>query len=59
MAMIPLVAIWKMIITPGSFCERLRILTTPVKDQVLQNVNGVTTEPAQVRLTTNTEGEEV
>lgn len=35
--------------------ERLKILTTPVKDQVLQNVNGVTTEPAQVRLT-NTEG---
>lgn len=40
--------------------ERLRILTTPVKDQVLQNVNGVTTEPAQVRLTTSTDiGEEV
>lgn len=38
--------------------ERLKILTTPVKDQLLQNVNGVTTEPAQVRLT-NTEGEEV
>lgn len=38
--------------------ERLRILTTPVKDQVLQNVNGVTSEPAQVRLT-STEGEKV
>jgi solute carrier family 6 dopamine transporter-like protein 3 len=59
MGMIPLVAVWKLITTPGSFMERLRILTTPVKDQVLQNVNGVTTEQAQVRLTTNTEGEEV
>lgn len=62
MSMIPLVAIWKILITPGSFLERIRILTTPVKDQVLQNVNGittVTTEQAQVRLTTNTEGEEV
>lgn len=40
--------------------ERIKILTTPVKDQILQNVNGVdtTSEPAQVRLT-NTEGEEV
>lgn len=38
--------------------ERIRILTTPVRDQVLQNVNGVTSEPAQVRLT-NTEGEDV
>lgn len=47
-----------MLITKGSFTERLKILTTPVKDQVLQNVNGVTTEPAQVRLT-NTEGEDV
>ncbi|CRK96201.1 CLUMA_CG009629, isoform A [Clunio marinus] len=58
MSMIPLMAIYKIIITPGSFCERLRILTTPVKDQVLQNMNGVTTEPAQVRLK-NSEGEEV
>lgn len=47
-----------MLTTPGTFMGRLKILTTPVKDQVLQNVNGVTTEPAQVRLT-NTEGEEV
>lgn len=39
--------------------ERMTILTTPVRDQVLQNVNGVTTEPAQVRLTADTKGEEV
>lgn len=41
--------------------ERLKILTTPVKDQVLQNMNGVSTttsEPGQVRLK-NAEGEEV
>lgn len=40
--------------------ERIKILTTPVKDQVLQNMNGVntTSEPAGVRLT-NTEGEDV
>lgn len=48
----------KILTTKGTLMERLKILTTPVKDQVLQNVNGVTTEPAQVRLT-NTEGEEV
>lgn len=59
MSMIPAVAVYKIIITPGTFMERIRILTTPVKDQVLQNVNGVTTEQAQVRLTTNTEGEDV
>lgn len=45
-------------ITKGTFMERIRILTTPVRDQVPQNVNGVTSEPAQVRLT-NTEGEDV
>lgn len=49
---------FQMCTTPGTFMERLKFLTTPVKDQILQNVNGVTTEPAQVRLT-NTEGEEV
>jgi hypothetical protein len=38
--------------------ERMKILTTPVRDQALQSANGVTTEPAQVRLT-NAEGEEV
>lgn len=59
MGMIPLIAVWKIIITPGTLMERLRILTTPVKDQLLQNVNGVTTEQAQVRLTTNTEGDDV
>ncbi len=57
--MIPLIAAWKILTTPGSFRERLRFLTTPVKDQVLQNVNGVTTEQAQVRLTSKTEGEDV
>jgi solute carrier family 6 (neurotransmitter transporter, dopamine) member 3 len=57
--MIPGVAIFKILTTKGSFLERIRILTTPVCDQVLSNVNGVTTEPAQVRLTTNAEGEEV
>ena len=47
-----------MLITKGTFMERLKILTTPVKDQMLQNMNGITTEPAQVRLT-DTKGEEV
>lgn len=51
---------FKMLTTKGTFMERLTFLTTPVKDQILQNVNGVTTEQAQVRLTgENTEGEEV
>lgn len=63
MSMIPLMATYKMLTTKGTFMERLTILTTPVKDQMLRdqttpNVNGVTTEQEQVRLT-NTEGEEV
>jgi len=56
---IPGVAIYKIAITKGSFLERIRILTTPVKDLALQNVNGVTTEQIRTRLTTNTEGEDV
>lgn len=32
-AMIPAVAIYQIIITPGTFCERMRILTTPYKPQ--------------------------
>ncbi|TDG51621.1 hypothetical protein AWZ03_002081 [Drosophila navojoa] len=41
--MIPAVAIYKLIVTPGSFRQRLRTLTTPWRDQQLA-VNGVATE---------------
>ncbi|XP_055603109.1 sodium-dependent dopamine transporter [Uranotaenia lowii] len=58
MIMIPLVAFYKLIVTPGSFKQRIKILTTPWRDQQLA-INGVTTEPAQVRLTNSDEGEEV
>ncbi|CAO1367739.1 unnamed protein product [Diamesa serratosioi] len=57
MIMIPAMAIYKMCITKGSFLERLKILTTPVKDQQV-NINGISVEPAQVRLT-NAEGDDV
>jgi solute carrier family 6 dopamine transporter-like protein 3 len=56
MLMIPLMAIYKLIVTPGTFRQRLTILTTPWCDLQLP-LNGVTTEPAQVRLT-STEGSE-
>ncbi|XP_065082711.1 sodium-dependent dopamine transporter isoform X2 [Ochlerotatus camptorhynchus] len=58
MIMIPLVAFYKLIVTPGTFRQRMIILTTPWRDQQMA-VNGVTTEPAQVRLTNTDEGEEV
>lgn len=41
--MIPAVAIYKLIVTPGGLRQRLRTLTTPWRDQQLA-VNGVTTE---------------
>uniref|UniRef100_A0A182QPG6 Transporter n=1 Tax=Anopheles farauti TaxID=69004 RepID=A0A182QPG6_9DIPT len=58
MIMIPLMASYKLIVTPGSFRQRIKILTTPWRDQQMA-VNGVTIEPAQVRLTHSDEGEEV
>ncbi|XP_058053644.1 sodium-dependent dopamine transporter [Anopheles bellator] len=58
MIMIPLMACYKLLVTPGSFRKRMKILTTPWRDQQMA-VNGVTTEPAQVRLTHSDEGEEV
>ncbi|KAG7208867.1 hypothetical protein KM043_015051 [Ampulex compressa] len=38
-AMIPGVAIYKIIVTPGSFVERLRILTTPWRDTQQRNTD--------------------
>ncbi|XP_050094668.1 sodium-dependent dopamine transporter [Anopheles aquasalis] len=58
MIMIPLMAFYKLAVTPGSFRQRMKILTTPWRDQQLA-VNGMATEPAQVRLTHSDEGEEV
>ncbi|XP_029726543.2 sodium-dependent dopamine transporter isoform X1 [Aedes albopictus] len=58
MIMIPLMAFYKLLVTPGSFRQRLVILTTPWRDQQM-SVNGVMVEPAQVRLTNSDEGEEV
>ncbi|CAD7077168.1 unnamed protein product [Hermetia illucens] len=58
MMMIPVMAIYQILTTPGSLKKRLRTLTTPWRDQQT-NLNGVTTEPTQVRLTASKEGEEV
>lgn len=58
MIMIPAMAIYKLIVTPGTLSERLKILTTPWQDQQA-SLNGVTTEPAQVRLTAAKEAEDV
>uniref|UniRef100_A0A8W7P4X4 Transporter n=1 Tax=Anopheles coluzzii TaxID=1518534 RepID=A0A8W7P4X4_ANOCL len=58
MIMIPLMASYKLIVTPGSLRQRFKILTTPWRDQQMA-VNGVSIEPAQVRLTHSDEGEEV
>ncbi|CAH1378553.1 hypothetical protein MTP99_002379 [Tenebrio molitor] len=50
--MIPLVAIFKILTTPGSFLKRMQILTTPWRDtQMSTQVNGVVrSESNQVRL---------
>jgi hypothetical protein len=61
MSMIPLMGIYKLLTTKGTFKERIKFLTTPVKDHAIveRNVNGeVATEQAQVRLT-NAKGEDV
>ncbi|XP_022230124.1 sodium-dependent dopamine transporter [Drosophila obscura] len=51
--MIPAVAIFKLLTTPGSLRQRLTILTTPWRDQqsMAMVLNGVTTEVTLVRLT--------
>ncbi|XP_065369688.1 sodium-dependent dopamine transporter isoform X2 [Calliphora vicina] len=56
--MIPAVAIYKLCTTPGSLRQRLRILTTPWRDQQV-SVNGVTADATQVRLTDTKEASEV
>ncbi|XP_055320970.1 sodium-dependent dopamine transporter [Sitodiplosis mosellana] len=56
--MIPLVAIIKILTTRGTFRQRIRKLTTPWRDR-RPSVNGVVTEPAQIRLTSAKAGEDV
>ncbi|XP_013792546.2 sodium-dependent dopamine transporter-like, partial [Limulus polyphemus] len=46
---IPGVAVWKILTTPGTFVERIRILTTPWQDR--QFCNGVTSDVTQTKLT--------
>ncbi|XP_014240511.1 sodium-dependent dopamine transporter [Cimex lectularius] len=55
--MIPAVAIYQIIVTPGTFLQRIKILTTPWRDQqtVLArslSMNGIQADSAQIRLTT-------
>lgn len=60
MSMIPLMGTYKLLTTKGTFMERMKFLTTPVKDHpIVVEVNGeVATEQEQVRLT-NAKGEDV
>lgn len=51
--MIPIVAIYKIIVTPGTFVQRMKILTTPWRDTQMGSANGVVqSESTQVRLAT-------
>ncbi|XP_021941759.1 sodium-dependent dopamine transporter [Zootermopsis nevadensis] len=50
--MIPGTAVYKLLTTPGTFMQRLRFLTTPWRDQQTAAMNGVRTDPIQVKLTT-------
>ncbi|XP_067010554.1 sodium-dependent dopamine transporter isoform X2 [Anabrus simplex] len=59
-AMIPGVAIFKLLTTPGTFVQRMKFLTTPWRDQQMAAaMNGVQADPTQVRLTANTEADNV
>ncbi|CAB3379347.1 Hypothetical predicted protein [Cloeon dipterum] len=57
--MIPGMAIYKIIVTPGTLRERLRILTTPWRDQQAAMQNGVQVNSAEIRLTSMTQVDEV
>uniref|UniRef100_A0A1B6MBJ9 Transporter n=1 Tax=Graphocephala atropunctata TaxID=36148 RepID=A0A1B6MBJ9_9HEMI len=62
--MIPLVAVIQIIITPGTFWQRIKILTTPWRDHqtVLartMSMNGVQTDPSHIRLTSPQATDEV
>ncbi|PSN46890.1 hypothetical protein C0J52_17564 [Blattella germanica] len=50
-AMIPGMAIYKLVTTPGTFMQRIKFLTTPWRDHQMAAMNGVQTDPVQVRLT--------
>lgn len=49
-AMIPGMAIYKLIVTPGTFLERLKFLTTPWRDQQALAVNGVRSDSTQIKM---------
>lgn len=49
-AMIPGMAIYKLIVTPGTFLERLKFLTTPWRDQQALAVNGVQSDCTQIKM---------
>lgn len=58
MSCIPVMAIYKILVTKGPFLKRIKILTTPWRD-TQSRLNGVAIEPAQIRLTESPEGEDV
>ncbi|KAL1140203.1 hypothetical protein AAG570_000135, partial [Ranatra chinensis] len=54
--MIPAIAVYQLIITPGTFLQRIKILTTPWSDQqsVITrpiSMNGIQSDATQIRLT--------
>lgn len=51
MSCIPLMAIYKLCVTPGSIGQRFKTLTTPWRDQQGTMANGVSTEAQTIRLT--------
>ncbi|GAB6026269.1 hypothetical protein CHUAL_012477 [Chamberlinius hualienensis] len=55
---IPVVAIWKLIVTPGTFNQRLKFLITPWKDGTPSTV-AVKTDANQVKLSPDTQADEV
>ncbi|XP_059480264.1 sodium-dependent dopamine transporter [Neocloeon triangulifer] len=57
--MIPGMAIYKIIVTPGTLSERLRILTTPWRDTQAALINGVQVNSAEIRLTSMTQVDDV
>ncbi|EEB11191.1 tryptophan transporter, putative, partial [Pediculus humanus corporis] len=50
MCMIPGMAAYKLIVTPGTFKQRIKKLTTPWRDQQVIAVNGVSSDANQIKL---------
>ncbi|KAK7862774.1 hypothetical protein R5R35_013837 [Gryllus longicercus] len=57
--MIPGMAAYKLLTTPGTFMQRLKYLTTPWRDHQIAAINGVQTDSTQIRLASSPQADDV